>query len=176
MQPLSRQSLISWASQTQLLENALWLWTNGQTWSPGPNQTMMGLIHDTNKLTVSIPEPYVCKLHDLIDTSWHKNCRSFTVQEAQQLVGNLGHLAKGAPWVFHLLTHLYASITYALAKNKRLLLESSREFRKIIKSLCTGSFPCSSNDQVRHISFALKKAAKLVHNTKFHKQIDETGD
>ena len=62
---------------------------------------------------------------------------------------------------------LYASITYTLAKNKRLLLELSREFRKMVKSLRTGSFPCSINDQVHHISFALKKAAKLVHHAKF---------
>ena len=64
---------------------------------PGPTQTMLGLIHDTNKLTVGIPEPYVSELHDLIDATWHKNRRSFTVREAQQLVGKLGHLAKGAP-------------------------------------------------------------------------------
>ena len=84
-----------------------------------------------------------------------------------QLVGKLGHLAKGAPWIFHLLTHLYASIAYALAKNKQLLLELSREFREIVHSLRTGSFPCSSNDQVCHNSFALKKVAKLVHHAKF---------
>ena len=88
------------------------------------------------------------------------------MSEAQQLTGKLGHLAEGAPWAFHLLTHLYASIAYALAKNKQLLLESSREFRDIVHSLHTGSFPCLSKDQVRHISFALKKAAKLVHHAK----------
>ena len=107
---------------------------------PGPIQTMLGLVLDTNKLTVPIPGPYVCELHNLINTTWHNNLQSFTVQEAQQLVGKLGHLAKGAPWVFHLLTHLYASIAHALAENKRLLLELSRESCKIVKSLCTRSW------------------------------------
>ena len=85
---------------------------------PGPIQMMLGLVLDANKLTVAIPGPYVCELHDLINTTWHKNLQSFTVGEAQQLVGKLGHLSEGAPWVFHLMTHLYASIAHALAKNK----------------------------------------------------------
>ena len=71
-----------------------------------PIQTMLGLILDTNRLTAAILEPYAGKLHDLIDTTWHKNFQSFTVREAQQLIGKLGHLAEGAPWVSHLLTHL----------------------------------------------------------------------
>jgi len=100
-----------------------------------PIQTMLGLIHDTNERTVAIPGPYVCELHDLIDRTWHKNCQSFTVREVRQLVGKLGHLAEGAPWDFHLLTRLYTSIAYALAKNKQLLLESSQEFRNIVQSL-----------------------------------------
>ena len=76
---------------------------------------MLGLIHDTNKLTVAIPGPYLCELHNLIDTTWHTNLQSFTFREAQQLVDKLGYLAKGAPWVFHLMTHLYVTSTYALA-------------------------------------------------------------
>ena len=46
---------------------------------PGPTQTILGLIHDTNELTVAIPGPYFCELHNLIDKTWHKNSQSFTV-------------------------------------------------------------------------------------------------
>ena len=88
------------------------------------------------------------------------------MQEAQRLTGKLGHLAEGATWVFHLLTHLYASIAQALAGNKLLLLELSREFRDILESLRTSSFPCLVKDQAWHISFALKRSARLVHHSK----------
>ncbi len=57
------------------------------------------------------------------------------MKEAQKLTGKLGHLAEGANWVFHLLTHLYASIAYALSENKRFLADSSPEFQTLIKSL-----------------------------------------
>ena len=122
----------------------------------------LGIYVDTNNLS---------ELHNLINTTWHVNCRSFTVQEAQQLTGKLGHLlAEGATWVFHLMTHLYASIARALAGNKQLLTELSCEFQDIVQSLRTGSFPCLAKDQAPHVSFALKRSARMVHHTK-HKYI-----
>ena len=88
----------------------------------GPIQTMLGLNLDTNKLIVAIPGSYVSDVHNLINTTWHENSRTFIASKAQQLTGKLGHLAEGAPWVYHLLTHLYATIAYSLAKNRRLLM------------------------------------------------------
>ena len=38
--------------------------------APGPIQTMLVLVQDTNKLTVAISAPYMCELHDLINTTW----------------------------------------------------------------------------------------------------------
>ena len=103
----------------------------------GPVQTMMGLHLDTNKLKITILNSYVSDVHNPINTTWHKNRRTFIASKAQQLTGKLGHLVEGAPWVHHLLTHLYASIAYSLAENRRLLMESSQEFRDVVQSLCT---------------------------------------
>ncbi len=79
---------------------------------------MLGFLIDTNTFTVGIPPDYIKEVLDLINSMWHLHHRCFTVGEAQRLTGKLGHPAEGAQWVFHLLTHLYASIAYALAKNK----------------------------------------------------------
>jgi hypothetical protein len=73
---------------------------------------------------------------------------------------------KGANWVFHLLTHLYASIAYALSENKRFLEDSSPEFQTLIKSLRSGYFFCNTKDQICHISYAIKCSAKLVHQSR----------
>jgi hypothetical protein len=70
-----------------------------------PIQTMLGLVIDTNRMTVSVPDDYIQSVRLLIDSTWHTHCKRFTVKEAQELTGKLGHLAKGANWVFHLLTH-----------------------------------------------------------------------
>jgi hypothetical protein len=115
-----------------------------------PKQRMLGLIINTNNLTVGIPPDYVAEVLDLISTTWHSHRRRFTIREAQKLMGKLGHLVEGAHWVFHLLTHLYASIAYALAENKCLLVDTSPKFHDICLSLKTGTFHCSAKDQVKH--------------------------
>jgi len=124
-------------------------------------------------MMVGIPPDYVAEVLDLLHTTWHSHCRRFTVGEAQRLTGKLGHLAEGANWVFHLLTHLYALIVYALSENKCLLSNTSPEFRDICLSLKTDSFPCSVKDQVKHINFAMKRAAHLVHHSKFQYNINK---
>jgi hypothetical protein len=75
-----------------------------------PMQTMLGLLIDTNRMIVSSLDNYIQGVCLLIKSTWHTHCQQFTVKEAQELTGKLGHLAEGANWVFHLLTHLYASI------------------------------------------------------------------
>jgi hypothetical protein len=97
----------------------------------GPVQTMLGLVIETYQLTVGILSNYMNKVLLLLNNTWYCGRKQFTVTEAQKLTGKLGHLTQGATWIFHLF-HLYASIPYALSKNKRLLLGSLREFQAIL--------------------------------------------
>ncbi len=69
-----------------------------------PVQTMIGLVIDTNKLTVAIPPHYVAEVGELLETTWHVGRKSFTVNESQKLSGKLGHLTEGPPWFHHLMT------------------------------------------------------------------------
>ncbi len=76
----------------------------------GPKQTMLGLIINTNRLTVAIPAKYLQEVLDLLNSTLHPNQRHFKVSEAQKLMGKLARLVEGANWVFHLLSYLYLSI------------------------------------------------------------------
>jgi hypothetical protein len=131
----------------------------------GPKQTMLGLIISTNRLTVAIPVPvkYLQEVLNLLNSTWHPNQHCFKVSEAQKLTGKLARLAKGANWVFHLLSHLYLSNAYALSKNKRLLTESSAEFQDIVHAIQTNAFITPCKDLARYTSFAMKHAAKMHH-------------
>jgi hypothetical protein len=131
-----------------------------------PIQTMLGLVIDTNRMTVSVPDDYIQSVCLLIDSTWYTHHQLFTVKEAQELTGKLGHLAEVANWVFHLPTHLYASIAYALSENKRFLADSSPEFQTLIKSLHSGYFFCNVKVQIYHISFTIKQSEKLVHQSR----------
>jgi hypothetical protein len=133
----------------------------------GTVQTMLGLVIDTFQLTVGIPSNYVNKVLLILNITWHCGQKQFTVSKAQKLTGRLAHLAQGMTWIFHLLSHLYASIAYALSENKQLLLKSSREFKDIFNSLKNGTYLGANTNETRHISFAMKQAAKLVHHAKY---------
>jgi hypothetical protein len=140
----------------------------------GPKQTMLGLIIDTNRLTISIPAKYLQEVLDLLNSTWHPNRRCFKVSQAQKLTGKLTRLTKGANWVFHLLSHLYSMIAYALSKNKRLLTESSAEFRDIVLAIQANAFITPCKDLAWHTSFAMKQAAKLTHHASYQYNINKT--
>jgi hypothetical protein len=96
------------------------------------------------------------------------------VSEAQKLPGKLAHLIEGVNWVFHLLSHLYLSIAYALSKNKRLLTEPSKEFRDIVLAIRTGAFVTPCKYLAWHTFFAMKRAAKLTHHAYYQYYINKT--
>jgi hypothetical protein len=133
----------------------------------GPKQTMLGLIINTNRLTIAIPAKYLQEVLNLLNSTGHPNQRCFKVSEAQKL-------AKGANWVFHLLSHLYSSIAYALFKNKRLLTKSSAGFRNILLAIQTNAFVTPCKDLARHTSFTMKRAAKLTHHASHQYNIIKT--
>jgi hypothetical protein len=60
----------------------------------GPNQTMLGLIIDTNRLTVAIPAEYLQEVLNLLNSTWHPNQHCFKVLEAQKLTGKLAVLPR----------------------------------------------------------------------------------
>jgi hypothetical protein len=140
----------------------------------GPKQTMLGLIIDTNRLTVAIPPKYLQEVLKLLNSTWHPNQRCFKVSAAQKLTEKPARLAKGANWVFHLLSHLYLSIAYALSENKRCLTESSAEFRDIVLAIRTNAFVTPCKDLAQHTSFAMKCAAKLMHHASYQYNINRT--
>jgi hypothetical protein len=140
----------------------------------GSRLISLGLIIDTNQLTVAIPIKYLTEVQALLDSAWHPNRRRFTVSKAQKLTGKLARLAERANWVFHLLSHLYSSIAYALAENTRLLMDSSQEFRDIILSIQTGAFFTSCKDLARHTSFAMQRVARLTHHSSYQYNINRT--
>jgi hypothetical protein len=73
-----------------------------------------------------------------------------------------------------MLTHLYASIAYALSESKKFLVESSPEFQTLIKSLRSGYFFCNVKDQIHHISFAIKRSTKLAHQSRCQYNISKS--
>jgi hypothetical protein len=136
----------------------------------------LGLIIDTNRLTIAIPIKYLTEVWDLLDSILHPNRRCFKVSESQKRMGKLACLAdaEGDNWVFHLLSNLYSLIAYTLAENKKLLMESLEEFCNILLLIQTRASFTSCKDLAWHTSFAMKQAARLTHHTSYQYNINRT--
>jgi hypothetical protein len=81
---------------------------------------MLGLLVNTNRMTVGIADDYFKKVYILLRL-WDPTQRFFQVSDMQKLVGKLIRLGEGAPWVFKLMSHLYTLLVYALKSNMELL-------------------------------------------------------
>ncbi len=105
----------------------------------GPRQIVLGLVIDTNTMTVSITEEYIKQVQVLLD-DWDPNRRFFKVNKMQKLVGTLARLGEGAPWIFELMLHLYTSLAFALKSNTELLERNSSGFRDLVKQISMKTF------------------------------------
>jgi hypothetical protein len=77
----------------------------------GPRQIVLGLLVNTDKMTVSLTDKYIQQVRNLLDL-WDPNQRTFKVGDMQKLVGKLARLGKGAPWIYKLMSHVYARSSF----------------------------------------------------------------
>ena len=75
-----------------------------------------------------------------------------------RLAGKLGCIGEAYPWVYHLMPRIYASIAYALRGNESFLVNTSYEFRQLVKRAKAGS--PHVDDDMRDVNFAMKRACR----------------
>lgn len=93
----------------------------------------------------------------------------FNVSELQTLVGKIARIAEACRWIFHLLPHLYASISYALDQNKRHFVAHSPSFRKMLSAIKS-----VRNRDIAEANFAMRMSAQKVHRSTKRYFINET--
>ena len=130
---------------------------------------LIGFKWDTRALTIGIPEEYLNTVRSLIAQKGWEHRKTFTVPEISKLIGKIGHIAQAVPWVYHLISHLYASVSYALTKNRQLLTSNSKEFNdllKVIKGEASYHILGKDDDQeinLNVVTYAKSRVAKLPH-------------
>ena len=140
----------------------------------GPVQTVLGLLINTNKMTIGITQEYRDQVKSMLNDNWSSKRRFFRAADMQKLIGKIACLGEGAPWIFKLMSHIYTSLAFALQNNKTLLEASSSKFKTLVSQIQRKHFVGNQADTAREISFALKLAAKLVNNNKHLYTINET--
>jgi hypothetical protein len=140
----------------------------------GWRQTVLGLIVDSHKLTVGISDEYLKQVRELLKIKWHPKRKFFRVSELQKLIGKLGRIGEGAPWIYKLMSHLYTSLAFSLKSNDTLLRESSSEFKALIHQIRQKQFIASNAILQREVCYAMKMAAKMVNHHKMTYPVNET--
>ena len=121
---------------------------------------LLGLVFNTQTMTVGITDEYRASVSDLLENTWHEKRESFTIKEIELLVGKLGRIAQAYRPIYHLMPQLYASVAYALRENEFYLAATSKKFRKMLKRM---KMKASNLDDQREINFALRIVAKMTH-------------
>jgi hypothetical protein len=125
-------------------------------------QTMLGINIDATRLTVGISREYRQQCLELLDSEWKPEKYYFTVHEAQVLVGKLARLGQGAHWVYHLMSHLYTSVAYAISENDFFLSQSSPRFQNYVRKIRRRQFNRDERPG-KELRYALKQASNMVH-------------
>lgn len=84
------------------------------------------------------------------------------------MVEKLARLTEGAPWAHYLLSQLYTSIAFALAHHTFTLENASFEYKRLARTISCKNFSSAANINNEHqstVRFALKKAAKMIHDS-----------
>ena len=91
----------------------------------------------------------------------------------KQAFGKEGPSQQRSKLGFHLMSHVYASVGFALQENKKFLEHSSHRFQALAHKIQMRDFKHSDNP-ANELHFALKEAARMVHKTLLRYRINKT--
>ena len=122
---------------------------------------LLGLQFDSRQLTIGVTDDYRLKVLQQLDDEWPAQVKVFTLHKLVRLAGRLARLGEGAPWVYHLMPQVFASIAYVLRQNNGFLLNENLPFQRVIKQIKALQRRPTTEVDVHHLNFYLSKAAKM---------------
>ena len=127
----------------------------------GHHAILLGLVFDSRALTVDITDDYRAEVLKLLDDEWTRHLEQFTLHKLVRLAEKCARLGQGAIWVFHLLTHMYSSMSYAIKKNGEHLCANNASFRQMMKKMKSlHALTVQTKLDVDHLNFYVKKTAQ----------------
>ena len=106
---------------------------------------ILGVVINTRTMTIKAPPEYIAQVEKLMSSTWHNGRKAFQLKEAETLAGLLGHIAQSAPWLKHLMSHLYTSISHTLGTSTSYLSSTNKQFHQQIK-IAKGAAINTSNE------------------------------
>ena len=157
---------------------------------------LLGVEINTRTLAVRTPIEYVQSTTNELATKWHTKKQQWFVLDMESITGRLGHIADTSPWLRFLMSHFYTSITSALGVANAHLINTRSDFRAMLKlakrgwikggtyhigrkstnkpSTETKHRSDTHSKKARHISFAMSKSSKMVHQSRLWFKFNDT--
>ena len=101
----------------------------------GHQAVQIGFVFDSRKLTIGSTCDYLDPVLDSLQSERPKGFTDFTLKSIVTVEGKLARLSEAAPWVFHLMNHIYASIANNLRSNYASLLKEDKSFQNNINGI-----------------------------------------
>ena len=92
---------------------------------------LLGFQFNSRRMTVGLTDKYRAELLDLLFNTWHRGRESFTVKEIEKLIGKLNRAGQTLRAIYHLMSHIYASVAYAMRENQHYLETHMGKFRAV---------------------------------------------
>ena len=87
---------------------------------------------------------YLASVVDILNDEWldewPTGTDDFALKSIVTLAGKLARLGEAAPWIYHLMWHIYASIAFTLHPNKTFLLNENTPFHTLVNIYTTVIF------------------------------------
>ena len=143
---------------------------------------VLGMEINTRRLTYRVPSNYISATTLLLERTWHKRQKSFTILEIEVLTGRLGHIATSAKWLAFLMSQVYTSVAKALQAEQAHLICTSKDFRRLLKEFKHRRATTNVSDahdnaaaaRHQHATYAQFRAVSMVHLLQFktfHQQV-----
>ena len=140
----------------------------------GHRVVQIGLIFDSRKLTVSMTPTYIANVLKILNNEWPPGTVDFALKSIVTLAGKLARLGEAAPWVYHLMPQIYASIAFALRANETFLLNENAQFRSLVNKIKSLRLLPKVEQDVEHLNFYVRKAAKRKFKSSLRFDMNET--
>ena len=129
----------------------------------GHRVVQIGLVFDSRKMTVGMTAEYLHSVWSILNDEWKVGATQFSLQNIVTLAGKLARLGEAAPWIYHLMSHIYASIAFALRYNETFLMNENGAFRSLIGKIKALRLMPKVKQDLEHMNFYVKKGVNLSH-------------
>ena len=100
---------------------------------------------------------YLTSVLGILNNEWPTGTVNFSLKSLVIIVCKLAQLGKAAPWIYHLMLHIYASIAFALRANETFLLNKNAPFCALVNMIKSLRLLPKVKQDVDHLNFYIKR-------------------